>query len=402
MARRQLALIALLQVLVLSMWFSASAVLPALRLEWSLSRQGGIWLTAMVQIGFALGAVVSAGLNLADRIRPQRLIAASALLAALSTIGVAALATSAWTAAPLRLITGFAMAGVYPVGMKIVISWFPKNRGLALGTLIGALSIGSALPQLINSFTALPWRGVLLTAAGLGVTGAAVALMFVRVGPNIGASPPLHPRYVLTMFRDRKQRLVNLGYFGHMWELYALWAWLPAYVAASYLAWSPGSDRRLAVSVISFVVIGLAGAVGCLVGGRLADRRGRALVAMWAMIISAGCAVVSVAFFGTHPAVLLVLLLVWGAAVIADSAQFSAALSEVADQRYVGTALTAQTAIGFLLTVLTIQALPLLADAVGWRLAVPLLSLGPLLGAVAMGRLISVTRDRAPDPAAAT
>jgi len=386
-ARRQLALVALVQVLVLSLWFSASAVVPALRAEWALGTYGGIWLTAIVQIGFATGAVVSAVLNLADRIPPPLLVGASALFGALATVALVAWARSAVTAVPLRFLVGFALAGVYPVGMKIVVSWYPKARGMALGVVIGALTLGSALPQLLTVVNPLAWPGVLLGAAGFAVLGAVVCVLFVRMGPDTRPSPPLEPRYVLRMFADRRQRLVNLGYFGHMWELYALWAWLPAYVAASYAAWSVGADSRAAVGLTSFVVIGVAGAIGCVLAGRLADRYGRAPVAGTAMLVSGGCAVASVAVFGAHPAVFGIVLLVWGATVVADSAQFSAALSEVADPRYVGTALTAQTAIGFLLSVVTIQALPLLADAVGWRAAVPLLAIGPLLGVVAMVRL---------------
>jgi len=191
------------------------------------------------------------------------------------------------------------------------------------------------------------------------------------------------------MFADRPQRLINFGYFGHMWELYALWAWLPAYVAASCAA---GSGGPFTVGATSFAVIGVAGAAGCVLGGRLANRLGSARVALAAMLLSSGCAIGSVAVFGAHPAVFVGLLLVWGGAAVADSAQFSAALSEAADPRYVGTALTAQTAVGFLLTVVTIAVLPALADVVGWRLAIPILAVGPLLGAVAMTRLIRTTR----------
>lgn len=386
-AKAQLALVAVVQVLALSLWFSASAVVPALRADWALGMQGGIWLSAIVQVGFATGAVVSAVLNLADRIPPPLLVGAAAVLGALATVAVAVWARSAAAAVPLRFLVGFALAGVYPVGMKIVVSWFPRSRGTALGVIIGALTLGSALPQLLTVVNPLAWPGVLLGAAGLAVLGAVISVLFVRMGPNVRATPALEPRYVLRMFADRRQRLVNLGYFGHMWELYALWTWLPTYVAASYAAWQGGSAGRAPVGMTAFAVIGVAGAAGCVLAGRLADRYGRAQVAGGAMLVSGGCAVASVAVFGTHPVVFVALLLVWGAAVIADSAQFSAALSETADPRYVGTALTAQTALGFLLSVLTIQALPLLAQIVGWRAAVPLLAVGPLLGVVAMARL---------------
>jgi MFS family permease len=356
----------LVQVLALSVWFSVSAVLPALRVEWMLGRAGGIWLTATVQIGFVVGAVASVGLNLADRIRPQLLLAASAGLGAVCTALIAVFAGSAAVAVPLRFLTGVAMAGVYPVGLKIVVSWYPRARGMALGVLIGALSVGSALPQLLTAVAVLPWRGVLLAASGLALLGAVLSAVLLRPGPAAQPAPPLDPRYVLRMFADRPQRLINFGYFGHMWELYALWAWLPAYVAASCAA---GSGGPFTVGATSFAVIGVAGAAGCVLGGRLANRLGSARVALAAMLLSAGCAIGSVAVFGAHPAVFVGLLLVWGGAAVADSAQFSAALSEAADPRYVGTALTAQTAIGFLLTVVTIAVLPALADVVGWRLA---------------------------------
>jgi len=356
----------LVQVLALSVWFSVSAVLPALRVEWMLGRAGGIWLTATVQIGFVVGAVASVGLNLADRIRPQLLLAASAGLGAVCTAVIAVFAGSAAVAVPLRFLTGVAMAGVYPVGLKIVVSWYPRARGMALGVLIGALSVGSALPQLLTAVAVLPWRGVLLAASGLALLGAVLSAVLLRPGPAAQPAPPLDPRYVVRMFADRPQRLINFGYFGHMWELYALWAWLPAYVAASCAA---GSGGPFTVGATSFAVIGVAGAAGCVLGGRLANRLGSARVPLAAMLLSAGCAIGSVAVFGAHPAVFVGLLLVWGGAAVADSAQFSAALSEAADPRYVGTALTAQTAIGFLLTVVTIAVLPALADVVGWRLA---------------------------------
>jgi MFS family permease len=381
------------QILVMGLWFSASSVVPALRAEWALSREAGILLTATVQVGFATGAVVSAVANLADRLRPQLLIALSAALAAGATLAFPFYGKEIWAASALRFATGFALAGVYPTGMKVVVSWFPRGRGAALGLLLGALALGSAAPQLLNGLGMPHWRDVLLVAAALALFGSLTALLFVKPGPDARPAPPWAPAQVARMFRDRRQRLIVFGYFGHMWELYALWTWLPAYLTASYAAWSPGPVSVRAVSLTAFAVIGIGGAVGCLAGGALADRVGGIQVAKAAMLLSAACCVLSVAAFGAHPTVLLGLLLVWGIAAIADSGQFSAALTEATDQAYVGTALTVQTAIGFGISVLTIQALPLLADAVGWRAAPPLLALGSLAGAAALARL-SGTRVR--------
>jgi MFS family permease len=389
----QLALIALVQVLAMALWFSASAVVPALRAEWGVSSREATALTVAIQLGFVTGALASALVNLADRVRLPLIIAASAALGAAATGSLAALADGLASAIPLRFLTGCALAGVYPVGMRLMASWFERRRGFALGVLVGALTLGSALPQLINGATTLPWRGVLAASAALALCAAAVAIALLRVGPHAAPAPPFAPGYVVHMFRDRRQRLVNLGYLGHMWELYALWTWLPVYVAASYAAWRAGADTRLAVGATGFAAIGLAGAAGCLAAGRLADRHGRAETTIAAMAVSAACCLLAAAAYGLHPALVVPLLLVWGAAVIADSAQFSAALTEIADRRYVGTALTAQTAAGFLLTIVTIQALPALADLVGWRAAMPLLALGPLAGTAAMAAL---RRDPAP------
>jgi MFS family permease len=382
--RRQLALTALVQILAMGLWFSASSVVPALTAEWGLTRGDAVLLTTTVQAGFAAGAIVSAVMNIADRVRPHVLIAVSAAIAAAATYAFPFYGNEMGSAILLRFVTGFALAGVYPTGMKIVVSWFPRGRGAALGVLLAALALGSAAPQLLNALGLPNWRDVLSHAATLALLGALVALGFVRQSPDACPSPPWAPSHVATMFRDRRQRLIVFGYFGHMWELYALWACLSAYIAASYAAWSPGSGDPRLTSLTAFVVIGLGGAIGCLAGGILSDRVGRVEVARAAMLLSGGCCVASVAVFGAHPIVLTLLLTVWGIAAIADSGQFSTALSEVTDQRYVGTALSVQTAIGFLVSAVTIQGLPLLADVVGWQAATPLLAIGPLLGALAL------------------
>lgn len=374
--------IAAVQVFGLSVWFSMSAVVPSLRNDWAISATAAVWLTGSVQLGFVAGALGSAVLNLADRVRPHLLLATSAAAGALCTVVLAVGVNGLTAAIPLRFLTGVCLAGVYPVGMKLMASWSSSaGRGVALGILIAALTVGSMLPHLIAGLGTLPWRGVLLAAAGLGALGALVALVLVRPGPHLAAaSPARNARYAITMFTERGPRLANLGYFGHMWELYALWTWVPAFLLASDEARTlPGS-----VEVFVFVSMGAAGAVGCLLGGWGADRFGRSPAAVVAMVTSGACCLISPLAFGAGSTFLVVFCIVWGASVIADSGVFSTSLSEVADSRYIGTALTAQTAIGFALTVVSIQLAPLLADAVGWRYALLFLAPGPLLGAVAM------------------
>ncbi|GIH79788.1 MFS transporter [Planobispora longispora] len=386
-ARAQLALIAAVQVLVMSTWFSASAVVPALRGEWGITQGAATWLTISVQLGFVTGALLAAALNLPDVVPAHRLVAVCALAGSATTAGVAAFADGLWTAVPLRFATGVALAGVYPPGLKLMASWFDRGRGFALGLLVGALTLGSALPQLIGGFAALPWRTVLYVSCALAAAGGLLAAGVVRPGPYSAPAAPFAPRYMITLFRERGPRLANLGYLGHMWELYAMWTWLPAYITASQAVRPGHGAGALPPGVTAFLAIGVAGVAGCLLAGWLGDRVGRARLAALAMTVSGACCLLAALVFGGPPPLVFGVLVVWGASVIADSGLFSACTSEVADRRYVGTALTAQTAAGFLLTVVTIQATPLLAEAVGWRLAVAVLGIGPLAGAVAMIRL---------------
>jgi MFS family permease len=322
--------------------------------------------------------------NLADRVRVPVLLAGSAFGASLCTGLLAGTVHGLAVAVPLRFLTGVFLAGIYPVGMKLTASWSgTAERGRAFGVLIGCLTLGSALPHLINGLGGLPWRAVMVTAAVLTAVAGAVALAAVRPGPLLGSSSPPQARYAISAFRQPGPRLANLGYFGHMWELYALWTWLPIFLAEGLGA---GRARAATVSMVAFLTIGVAGVAGALLGGWLADHAGRAPAAMGALIVSGCCCLLSPLFYGDAWVPLLVFLAVWGASVIADSGVFSTALSEVSDQRYVGTALTAQTAVGFLLTVVTIQFVPVLAGAVGWRYAFLLLAPGPAVGAVAMFR----------------
>jgi MFS family permease len=384
-ARNQRALIAVVQVAALSCWFSASAVAPGMQRDLDLGATGAVLLTSSVQVGFVVGAISSAALNLADRVPTAVLYAMSAFVAATCTALISAFANDLTETLVLRALTGMALAGVYPVGMKLMASWSePARRGRALGLLVGALTLGSAVPQLIRGVQDLPWPGVLLAAAAVTAAGGLTALLLVRAGPHLPGGIHLEPAYALRMFRELGPRLANLGYLGHMWELYALWTWLPTFVLLSQR--EAGGSTDAVVNLTSFLAIGVAGVLGCWLGGVASDRIGRAPAAVTAMVVSGTCCLLAPVFFGTPVVLLGCFLFVWGAAVIADSAVFSTALSETADQRFVGTALTAQTAAGFLLTVVTIHAVPALADAVGWQYVFVALAVGPLSGAVAMAR----------------
>lgn len=384
---RALLLLALAVVLAMSPWFSAAAVLPQLRALWGWSAAQGAWLTLAVQLGFVLGALISAALGLADRFPPQRLVLFGALGAGLANAGL--LLAEPALALSLRALTGAGLALVYPPALKAMSGWFVRGRGLALGSMVGALTLGSALPHLVNGLGGLNWRLVVISTSLLAAVGGLLAAG-VASGPHRFPPAVFDPRLSMQALRGRGLRLATLGYLGHMWELYAMWAWFALYFGSRLNAagLAPASSLRGA-ALATFAVVGV-GALGCLAGGALADRWGRTRLTALAMLISGGCAL-TLALLGwlrLDPLWLVtVISLVWGFWIIADSAQFSAVVSEIADGRTVGTALTLQLALGFSLTALTIAAVPRLVAASGWPLAFALLAVGPLLGALAMLRL---------------
>ncbi len=367
----------------MSLWFSASAVAPALKSEWRLTDSGAAWLTLAVQLGFVAGTLTSALGNLPDVVRTRLVFAISAFLGAAANAAFGLFARGPALGVALRFATGFFLGGVYPPGMKILATWFRRGRGMALGVFVGALTLGKASPYLIIAVGSVSWRHNVLFVSGLAAAGGLIVLLLVGDGPHSPPTARFDVGQVGRVFRNRGVRLSNFGYFGHMWELYAMWTWAPVMIRASLGA--RGSPKSLAEAA-SFLVIG-AGAIGCVAAGLAADRVGRTAVTSWAMAISGTCCVVIGFLFNASPWILLSVAAVWGASVVADSAQFSACVTELGDPQYMGTALTIQTCLGFLLTTVTIELVPLLVTAFGWRYAFAALAPGPALGVLAMLRL---------------
>ncbi len=387
-AWRTLALLTLAVVLGLSVWFAAVPLGPRLQARWGLSVAGAGWYTTIVQVGFVIGTIVAAVLNLADTVPSRLYFAASVALAGLSNASLLA-APGPGSALVTRFFTGFFIAGVYPPAMKMTATWFRRNRGLAIGTIIAGLTLAKALPFLVDVFGGVGIEFTILSTSAGAVTAALVVLAGYRDGPYAFPSRPFSWSLVGSVVRSRPWRLATGGYLGHMWELYAFWAWIATFLAASEharlgpaSASSPGTAAKLA----AFAAVA-AGALGCLWGGRVADRIGYEPLTIRAMAASGSCALLIGLFFGASPYLVIPIAAVWGFFVIADSAQFSALVTEVSEQHAVGTALTLQVSAGFLLTIVTLQLVPLISEAAGWRWAFPVLALGPALGIASMRRL---------------
>ena len=390
-SRRVLFLLSLAELLGMSLWFTGTAVIPQITHLWHADLALGSWLTIAVQIGFSIGAITFALFNIPDVFSPIKVLVVSALLAAAANAAFAFFAAEPLTAILLRGATGFFLAGVYPVGMKIIAGWFQRGRGLALGIMIGALTVGSAVPHAANAIGGIPWKGVILLGSLQALLGAVFVAIGVREGPFAMPQSRFDPAQVFEIVRNKPLRLANLGYLGHMWELYSMWGWIAVIFAAS-TGWPRVQYEWVAALAIAI------GAVGCIWAGSASDRlqdqqasmrvAQRARVTMIAMAISSACCVLA-ALVLHRPALLIPLAMIWGIAVIADSAQFSTIISEVSDKNYVGTALTCQVALGFLLTAGVIRLIAAIAARYGWNWALASMALGPLLGIWAMSGLLA-------------
>ena len=390
-SRRALFLLSVAILLAMSLWFTGTAVIPQITALWHSGLALGSWLTIAVQIGFSLGAITFALFNIPDVFSPIKVLVVSAILASAANAAFAYAAASPLPAILLRGATGFFLAGVYPVGMKIIAGWFQRGRGLALGIMIGALTVGSAVPHAANAIGGIPWRGVVLLGSLQGLLGALIVGLAVREGPFAMPKSQFDPAQILEIVRNRPLRLANLGYLGHMWELYSMWGWIAVIFSVS-AGW--GRTTFEAVAALAIAI----GAIGCIWAGAASDKlqdqtsamrvAQRARVTIIAMAISSVCCVLA-ALLLHRPALLIPLSMIWGIAVIADSAQFSTIISEVSDKNYVGTALTCQVALGFLLTAGVIRLMAAIAARYGWSWALASMALGPLLGIWAMSKLLS-------------
>lgn len=387
-----LALLSASVLLGMALWFVGSAVAAQLQREWQLDGGEVAWLTIAVQLGFVAGTAISAVLNLADVVPARRLFAISALCGALANAALA-VAGGLGPALLSRFLSGAFLAGVYPPAMKMTSTWFRQQRGFAVGAVVGALTVGKAGPYLIGALPSVTMPMLVMLSSGSAVVAAALIWFGYSDGPFAFPARPFSWSLVRSVAREPKYRRATGGYLGHITELYAYWTWIPAFVAAS-IARSPHTVAPVATrasSIIGFAIIAVGG-VGCLWGGAVADQIGRAKLVTIAMAVSGmACALIGL-LFGHSLWLLTPVALVWGFFIIADSAQFSVLVTESVPPHAVGTALTLQVSLGFLLTTITIQVVPAVVRVAGWPWAFVLLAIGPVLGILSIRRLNATTQ----------
>ena len=390
----------------MSPWFASAAVLPDMVREGAIGAARQALLSSAVQAGFVVGALVVSISGIADRFDPRRVFAVSAVLAGLANATLLVAPLGGDVAIGARFLTGACLAGVYPVGMKIAVGWGKSDRGLLVGLLVAALTMGSASPSLVAFLGGTGWRPTIIATslfAGLG----GLIVLIAQLGPHHALASRFEPGAIRLAWTDERIRRAYLGYFGHMWELYAMWAWVGT---AATLSYAMRLDQPAAESLgklSAFLAIGL-GAFICVPAGWIADRVGKANVTIVAMLASGSAALLTALTFGGPVWLTFVLVIVWGLAVIPDSAQFSAIVADSAPPHLAGSLLTFQTAIGFALTIVTVQVTPLAAGFFGWPAVLAAMAIGPALGVFAMlplrrlGRAVTATagptgQGRGPD-----
>jgi len=380
--RFSISLLVLAELAGMSLWFTSAAVLPDMAREGAIEPVRQALLSSAVQAGFVVGALVVSISGVADRFDPRRVFAISALLAALANASLLVTVLGGDLAISARFATGALLAGVYPVGMKIAVGWGTRDRGFLVGLLVGALTLGNGVPYLAAFLGGAEWRATVVAISVLAGAGGLIVLA-AGLGPHHAKAPRFEPGAIRIAWTERRIRDAYLGYFGHMWELFAMWAWIGVASAVSYGATLDTAAAESLAKLTAFLAIGL-GAVTCVVAGRVADRVGKAEVTIIAMAVSGTAAVLTALTFGGPVWLTFTLIMVWGIAVIPDSAQFSALVADASPPHFAGSLMTFQTAIGFALTIATVQVAPILADAFGWPVVLAGLAIGPAFGIVAM------------------
>jgi len=383
---RSISLLLIAEVAAMSLWFVSAAVLPDMLREAALSSFRQAALSSGVQAGFVVGALTSAVLGLADRFDPRRVFAVSAICAGLANATLLVSIPGSFPAIAARVATGALLAGVYPVGMKIAVGWGQKDRGFLVGALVGALTLGSASPHLIALAGGANWRLTVAIASAASVAAGLLCLATVSLGPHHGVAARFDPKVIATAWTNRRVRFAYAGYLGHMWELYAMWAWIAAATAASYSTSLPTSEALQLSKLTAFIAIG-AGGIACAFAGSIADRIGKAEVTIVAMALSGSSALAAALTFGGPIWITFAIVVLWGLTVIPDSAQFSALVADASPPQQAGSLMTFQTALGFALTFATVQITPVLAARFGWPPVLAGLAIGPALGIGAMMRL---------------
>ena len=382
---KSVTILVLAQVTALSLWFVSSAILPEMLKETVISAERQAALASAVSAGFVIGALLSAILGIADRFDPRRVFAVCVMMSALASLGLLIFEPGDALSILSRFVTGAMLAGVYPVGMKIAVGWGREDRGLLVGLLVGALTLGSAAPHLVSWFGGADWRNVIILVSGLAAFSGLLILL-IKLGPHHANSSAFEAKAIGEAWTNRRVRYAYLGYFGHMWELYAMWAWIGAIAFTSFSV-SISNDDALSLSkLVAFLAIA-AGGAGCVLGGYVADRVGKARVTIIAMSVSGLAAVATAASFGGPVWITVICIIIWGLAIIPDSPQFSALVADASPPEIAGSLMTLQTAIGFALTIFTVQAAPLLANIIGWSAVIILMALGPLFGIWFMRKL---------------
>jgi MFS family permease len=381
-------LLLLAEVAAMSLWFVSAAILPDMLREVELSPFRQAALSSGVQAGFVVGALISTFIGLADRFDPRRVFAISAISAGLINAMLLVAEPGSAFAISLRFATGALLAGVYPVGMKIAVGWGRDDRGFLVGALVGALTLGSAAPHLIALGGGADWRLTVMIASAAAIFAGALSLL-VRLGPFHTIAPKFNPEVIFSAWKNRKVRLAYAGYLGHMWELYAMWAWIGVAAGVSYGATLPLLEAESLAKITAFVAIG-SGGIACALAGLVADRVGKIEITIIAMALSGAAAIGTAVTFGGPVWITFIIIVIWGIAIIPDSAQFSALVADFSPPEQAGSLMTLQTALGFALTFATVQLVPVLAAGFGWPLVLAGLAAGPVFGIAAMARLRSM------------